>query len=215
MKIGVLGSGEVGRTLGSGLVALGHQVMMGTRNITKPEVQAWLRENGARASTGSFAEAAAFGDPLFFCIRWNGAENAITLAGQGAFAGKVVVDVTNPIDFRKGIPPRSAIAPDTSAGEMIQRWLPSSRIVKAFNTLSAKHMTDGRLGDERLDMFIAGNDAAAKRSVEVILGAWHWNVHDLGGIEQSSLLESFALMSILHGFRTNRWDHLFKLVYKR
>jgi predicted dinucleotide-binding enzyme len=215
MKIGVLGSGEVGRTLGSGLVALGHQVMMGTRNIAKPEVQAWLRENGSLACTGSFAEAAAFGDPLFFCIRWNGAENAIALAGEDAFAGKIVVDVTNPIDFRKGIPPRSAIGPDTSAGEVIQRWLPSSRIVKAFNTLSAKHMTDGRLGGERLDMFIAGNDAAAKKLVEAILGAWHWNVHDLGGIEQSALLESFALMSILHGFRTNRWDHLFKLVYKR
>jgi 8-hydroxy-5-deazaflavin:NADPH oxidoreductase len=215
MKIGVLGSGEVGRTLGSGLVALGHQVMMGTRNVAKPEVQEWLRENGSRACIGSFAEAAAFGDPIFFCIRWSGAENAITLAGNGALAGKVVVDVTNPIDFRKGIPPRSAIGSDTSAGQKIQQWLPASRIVKALNTLSAKHMIDGRLGDERLDMFIAGNDDAAKKSVEVILEAWHWNVHDLGGIEQSILLESFALLSILHGFRTNRWDHLFKLVYRR
>jgi predicted dinucleotide-binding enzyme len=215
MKIGVLGSGEVGRTLGSGLVALGHQVMMGTRNIAKPEVQTWLRENGPRVCAGSFAEAATFGETLFFCIRWSGAENAIALAGRGAFAGKVVVDVTNPIDFAKGIPPRPAIGSDTSAGEIIQRWLPASRIVKAFNTLSAKHMTDGRLGDERLDIFIAGNDAAAKKTVEAILAEWHWDVHDLGGIEQSALLESFALLSILHGFRTNRWDHLFKLVYKR
>ena len=198
-----------------GLVALGHQVMMGTRNTATTRGPGVAPRERISCLHRIVRGGRRIGDPLFFCIRWNGAENAIALAGVEAFAGKIVVDVTNPIDFRKGIPPRSAIGPDTSAGEVIQRWLPSSRIVKAFNTLSAKHMTDGRLGDERLDMFIAGNDAAAKKSVEAILGAWHWNVHDLGGIEQLALLESFALMSILHGFRTNRWDHLFKLVYKR
>ena len=215
MRFGVLGSGEVGRTLGSGLVALGHSVMMGTRNTAKPEVQNWVRNTGTHACTGSFAEAAKFGELIFFCIRWSGAENAILLAGQEPFAGKTVVDVTNPLDFQPGVPPRLAITPGTSAGESIQRWLPESKVVKALNTLSARQMIHGRLGDDRLDMFIAGNDAAAKTGVSAILSAWHWKTHDLGGIEQSALLESFALLSILHGFRTNNWNHLFKLVYAR
>jgi len=215
MRIGVLGSGEVGQTLGSGLVSLGHQVMMGTRNPAKPQVQDWVRRNGSRACAGSFEEAAKFGEMLFFCIRWSGTENAIALAGKSSFVGKVVVDVTNPLDFQAGMPPRLTVSPETSAGELIQRWLPSSRVVKALNTLTAKSMVDGHLGNERLDLFIAGNDEAAKRAVSEILTAWSWNTHDLGGIEQARLLESFALLSILHGFRTNRWDHAFKLVYRR
>jgi hypothetical protein len=214
MRIGILGSGEVGRVLGSGLVTLGHQVMMGTRNPAKPEVQTWLKENGSTACTGSFAEAAKFGEKIFFCIRWAGTENAIALAGTSSFVGKMVVDVTNPLDFSTGGPPQMQVDPGTSAGELIQQWLPSSKVVKALNTVTARSMTNGRIGTEDLDMFIAGNDEGAKESVAEILRAWHWIVHDLGGIEQSKLLESFALLSILHGYRTKRWDHAFKMLHR-
>src|SRR5512139_1819069 len=99
MKIGVLGTGDVGRALGAGFAALGHEVKIGSRNPQKPEVREWLKKVGAKASAGTFAEAAAFGEIAVLAISWTGIENAIRLASPGNFAGKAVIDVTNPLDF--------------------------------------------------------------------------------------------------------------------
>lgn len=214
MRIGVLGSGSVGRSLGNGLVRLGHQVKMGSRNPAKGEVAEWRKEAGPNASAGSFRAAAQSGEVIFLCTSWSGTEEALRLAGPENFTGKVVVDVTNPLDFSQGPPPKMAVDSSTSGAEKIQGWLPGARVVKAFNTITAAFMTDGSIGTEKLDMFIAGDDADAKRIVMDFLSAFKWNTHDLGGLEQSRLLEYFALLWIAYGFKNNIWNHAFKLIRK-
>lgn len=212
MRIGILGSGVVGRTLGSGLVKLGHEVKIGTRDVHKPDVAEWLKSNGAKASAGSFADAARFGEILFLCTFWAGTDNAIGQAGPDNFKGKVVVDVTNPLDFSGGVPPKMAVGHTTSGGEIVQKLLPGAKVVKAFNIITASRMIDGSYGNEKLDMFIAGNDAGAKKTVTDILTAFKWNTFDLGGIEESRILEYYAMLWITVGFKTNSWNHVFKMV---
>jgi len=214
MQIGILGSGEVGQTLGKGLVALGHHVMIGTRTPAKQELRRWREANGTRAQTGLYAEAASFGEMIFLCTRWLGTGDALAMAGKDTFRDKLVVDVTNPVTFDLAEQPPLLIGHSTSAGELVQGWLPQAKVVKAFNTIAALYMTDGSLGEEHLDMFIAGNDPDAKKQLTAILTAWNWVTHDLGGIEQSRLLEAFAMLWMVHGYNTGHWNHAFKLVYK-
>jgi 8-hydroxy-5-deazaflavin:NADPH oxidoreductase len=137
MNIGILGSGDVGRRLGDGLIALGHKVKIGTREPGKLDLQTWINTHGQeKAAAGTFAEAASFGDELIFLATlWDGAPNAIKLANVKNFNGKIVIDVTNPLDFSRGMPPRLAVGHTDSAGETVQRLLPESKIVKALNTL--------------------------------------------------------------------------------
>jgi predicted dinucleotide-binding enzyme len=214
MKIGILGSGTVGQTLGRGLLALGHEVRIGTRDAKNPKVTDWVAASGPKASSGTFADAAGFGEVIFLCTLWAGTENALRMAGSEHFSGKVVVDVTNPLETVEGYGPRLAIGHTTSAGEKVQEWLPVSRVVKAFNTITAAFMIDGRFGSEKLDMFIAGNDAVAKKVVAGFLTHFHWNTHDLGGIEESRILEYFAMLWIRYGVINNVWNHAFKMVRK-
>ena len=214
MKIGILGSGSVGQTLGRGLLALGHEVKIGTRDAKNPKVADWVAASGPKASSGTFADTARYGEVIFLCTLWAGTENALRMAGIEHFAGKVVVDVTNPLEAVEGYGPRLAIGHTTSAGEKVQEWLPGSRVVKAFNTITAAFMIDGRFGSEKLDMFIAGNDAAAKKVVSGFLTHFHWNTHDLGGIEESRVLEYFAMLWIRYGVINNVWNHAFKMIRK-
>src|SRR5918999_944812 len=131
MNIGILGSGDVGRRLGDGLIALGHKVKIGTREPGKLDFQQWINNHGQeKAAAGTFAEAASFGDELIFLATlWDGAPNAIKMANVKNFTGKIVIDVTNPLDFSKGMPPRLAVGHTDSAGETVQRLLPESKIV--------------------------------------------------------------------------------------
>jgi predicted dinucleotide-binding enzyme len=213
MKIGVLGTGDVGRVLGAGFATLGHEVKIGSRNPQKPEVREWLKKVGAKASAGTFADAAAFGDIAILAIAWTGTENAIRLAGPEHFAGKAVIDVTNPLDFSTGAP-RLAVGYTDSAGESVQRWLPQSKVVKAFNHVGNAHMVNPKFPDGPPTMLICGNDAGAKKMVTGLLEAFQWTVVDIGGIEGSRLLEPLALLWITYGFRTNTWSHAFKLLRK-
>jgi predicted dinucleotide-binding enzyme len=213
MKIGVLGTGDVGRVLGAGFATLGHEVKIGSRNPQKPEVREWLKKVGAKASAGTFAEAAAFGDIAVLAISWTGTENAIRLAGPENFAGKAVIDVTNPLDFATGAP-RLAVGYTDSAGESVQRWLPQSKVVKAFNHVGNAHMVNPKFPDGPPTMLICGNDAGAKKMVTGLLEAFQWSVVDIGAIEGSRLLEPLALLWITYGFRTNTWSHAFKLLRK-
>ena len=212
MKIGILGTGTVGRTLGTGLIGLGHSVMLGSRDAAKPGLVEWAAANGDSAQAGTFADAAAYGELLFLCTGWDGTQNALNLAGHHNFAGKILVDVTNPLDFSHGTPPRHAVAGTSSGGEMVQEWLPESHVVKAFNIVTAAFMVNGAFAEGNADMFIAGNDDTAKAAVGEIVTAFNWNCHDLGDIHASRLLEDFALLWIAHGFRTGTWNHAFKLV---
>ena len=214
MRIGILGSGEVARALGLGFTTLGHDVKMGTRDPGKQEVRDWLAKAGQHASAGSFAEAAGFGEVAFLATSWAGTENALKLAGPERLAGKVLVDVTNPLDFSGGPPPRLAVGFDDSAGERVQRWVPQTRVVKAFNIVGNASMFRPQFPGGPPDMFICGNDEAAKRTVTGILTDFGWPTADLGGIEAARYLEALAMVWILYGFRTNTWTHAFKLLRK-
>ncbi|MBS1911305.1 MAG: NAD(P)-binding domain-containing protein [Bacteroidetes bacterium] len=214
MKIGILGTGNVGRTLGTGLIGLGHEVMIGSRDAAKPELQQWVADNGAGASAGTFADAAAHGEIVMLCTSWSGLENAIALATPANVAGKVVLDVTNPLDFSQGTPPRLAVGHTTSGGELVQSWLPDAHVVKVFNIVTAAFMVNGRFAEGNADMFIAGNNDDAKRVAAQIVTAFNWNCHDLGGIEAARILEYYALLWIVFGFRTGQWNHAFTVVRK-
>ena len=211
MRIGILGTGDVGRVLGSGLVSLGHEVKIGSRTPQKPEVKEWLKAAGPKASAGSFAEAAAFGEMAVLATLWIGTENAIKLAGPQKLAGKMVIDTTNPLDFSTGTP-RLSVGHTDSAGETVQRWLPQSRVVKAFNHVGNAHFIKPQFPDGPPTMFICGNDGGAKKIVSGLLEAFGWAVIDIGGIEGSRLLEPLAMLWILYGFRTSTWSHAFKLL---
>ena len=213
MKVGILGSGDVGQVLGSAFATLGHEVKMGTRDPGQDRVQAWVKKNGARVSAGSFAEAARFCELAVLATGWPGTENAITLAGPDHLAGKVVIDVTNPLDFSSGAP-RLAVGHADSGGERVQRWLPKARVVKAFNTVGNPHMFRPNFPGGPPDMFICGNDKSAKEKVTTILKDFGWSVIDFGGIEGARYLEPLAMVWILHYFHTKTGDHAFKLLRK-
>jgi hypothetical protein len=214
MKYGILGSGIVGRTLGTALSEKGHEVMIGTRDPNKAELQEWKKKAGPWARAGTLEECAKFGEVLFLCTSWQGTESALQLCGPTNLNDKVVIDVTNPLDFSKGAPPRLALSGTTSGGEVVQEMLPRSHVVKAFNIITAKFMVDGRFAEGKAEMFFAGNNPEAKKKVESLIEGFNWTPVDLGNIEGSRILESFAMLWILYGFKTNAWNHAFKLVRK-
>jgi predicted dinucleotide-binding enzyme len=213
MKIGILGTGDVGQALGSGFVKYGHQVKMGSRNPNQDKVKAWLEKVGKGASAGTFAEASAFGEVAVLATLWAGTENAILLADPENLAGKVVIDVTNPLDF-SGMPPKLAIGHTDSAGEQVQRWLPGSYVVKAFNIIGNAHMVNPQFPGGPPDMFICGNDAKAKQTVTGFLKAFGWSVIDIGGIQGARYLEPLAMIWIPHSINTKLGNHAFKLLRK-
>lgn len=214
MKIAVLGSGGVGQDLGLGFSGLGHEVKMGSRKPAKAEIKAWLDKAGPKASAGTFAEAAAFGDMAVLAVQWTGAENAVRLAGPDNLAGKVVIDASNPLLFRPKALPGLAVGGQDSAGEQVQRWLPKARVVKAFNTVNHAHMVKPSFPGGPPDMFICGDDASAKKFVAGICRDFGWGVIDMGGIEAARLLEPLALIYIQNAIRTENWNCAFKLLKK-
>lgn len=213
MRIGILGSGEVGRALGRAFIACGHEVKLGAREAGNPRVKEWVGKTGAHASGGTFEEVAKFGEIIVLATLWTGTENALRLAGASNLAGKVVIDATNPLDFTT-VPPRLSIGHTDSAGEQVQRWLTTARVVKAFNIIGNAHMFRPEFPSGPPDMFVCGNDDGAKRAVSQILNEFGWEVIDLGGIEASRYLESLAMLWIAYGFRQKSWNHAFKLLRK-
>ena len=218
MKIGILGSGDVGRRLGDGFIELGHSVKIGSRDLNKKDIAQWVSNHSGeegKASLGSFAETASFAELVVLATLWDGTPNAIKIADQKNFAGKIVIDVTNPLDFSKGMPPRLAVGHTDSGGETIQRILPQSKIVKAFNIVGNPHMVHPYFPGGPPTMFICGNDEESKKIVTYkILTPFGWETIDIGGIEGSRLLESLAMLWITYYFRTNTGNHAFKLLRK-
>ena len=212
VRVGILGSGDVGHALAAGFAGLGHDVMVGSRDPHK--LDAWRETAGPRVSTGTFAEAARFGDILVLATLGVATEDAIRMAGIEAFDGKVVIDTTNPLDFSQGLPPKLTIGHSDSLGEVIQRLLPRARVVKAFNTVGNTLMVNPRL-PERPDMFLCGNDDDAKKIVTQICKHFGWGVIDVGGIESSRYLEPMCLVWVLHGVRSGTWRHAFRLVHQQ
>jgi 8-hydroxy-5-deazaflavin:NADPH oxidoreductase len=198
MKIAVLGTGGVGRTIGSRLVTVGHEVRLGSRSAQKPEAIAWTQVSGPRASNGTYEDAAAFGELVFNCTSGTASVDALRAAGLRNLAGKILIDVSNPLDFSQGMPPTLAISGRDSLGETIQREFPETRVVKALNTVNMNLMVDpGRVkGDHEL--LIAGNDAAAKEEVKRFLGEWFgWKGFvDLGDITGARACEAWLMVWI-------------------
>jgi predicted dinucleotide-binding enzyme len=194
MKLGILGTGVVGTTLGQALAVRGHDVKLGARSAGNDKAAAWAAKVGGTASAGTFADAAAFAELAFLCTSGDGAVEAARAAGAANLAGKILIDVTNPLDFSKGRPPSLMFRADDSLGEQVQAALPTTHVVKALNTISAHIMVDpGRIAGGEHDLFIAGNDATAKAKVRELLGAWFgWrHVIDLGDIKGARASESY------------------------
>ncbi|MBV8604343.1 MAG: NAD(P)-binding domain-containing protein [Pelomonas sp.] len=212
--VAILGNGTVGVALAKGFAELGDQVVFGTRDAQGAKTRAALEAvPGARADTPrAAAQAAAI---AVLALPWDGLEPALRAVGADALAGKLVIDPSNPLELVGGAP-RLAIGHTDSAGELVQRLLPDARVVKAFNTITAAHMVHPRLPDGTPDMFIAGDDAAAKAEVAALLAAFGWRAPvDMGGIEASRLLEPLAMVWISYAFRNQHWTHGFSLLNRK
>jgi 8-hydroxy-5-deazaflavin:NADPH oxidoreductase len=214
MNIGILGTGVVGSTLAGGLAGLGHSVKVGTRDPKSGKARELAAKLGGRIGVVTFAEAAASADLAILATLWSGTEGAIKLAGPKNLAGKVVIDATNPLVFTPGAPPALALGHTDSGGEQVQRWLPASHVVKAFNMVGNAHMVKPSFPGGPPDMFICGNDAAAKRTVTSLLTELGWPAFDLGGIEGARLLEPLCILWVLYGVRTGAWNHALKMLRK-
>ncbi len=211
MNIGILGTGGVARAIAAKLVSLGHSVMLGTRNVEETKsrstgdtmgnvsFQEWSQKNSA-VTVGTFADAAAFGTMLVNATTGSGSLPALAAAGENNLNGKILVDISNPLDFSKGFPPSLTVSNTDSLGEQIQRTYPKLNVVKAFNTLSSPLMVNPSLvnnGDHTLP--ICGNDAEAKKKVVSLLNTFGWkneNILDLGDITNARGTEAFLLLWI-------------------
>jgi len=185
MKIGMLGTGEVGRTLASRLVEVGHEVRMGSRTADGEAGRAWVEAAGEGASQGTFADAATFGEVVFLCVKGEHALAVLESAGGASLEGKVLVDVSNPLDFSQGFPPSLTVCNDDSLGEQVQRAHPKARVVKALNTMWNGLMARPRLIEESHQTFVSGDDDAAKATVRGLLTQFGWRdeeILDLGDI---------------------------------
>lgn len=185
MRIAVLGTGAVGRTIGSRLVLLGHEVAMGSRTADNPSATEWARQNGSAARAATFADAAAFGELVVHATAGGTALQVIGAASAANLAGKVLLDVSNPLDFSAGMPPSLKPVNTDSLGEQIQRACPDARVVKALNTMNATIMVDPTRVPGQHTVFVSGNDDAAKRSVTGLLTEFGWSpvsIIDLGDI---------------------------------
>lgn len=209
-RIGILGSGDVGRSLGAGLARHGHEVKLGSRSPESDKLSSWLDEVEGNASTGTLDEAAAFGDVVILAVNGSAAEEAVDRAGVDAFAGKVVIDAMNPLAFAGDGPPGLFVGTTDSLGERVQRKLPEARVVKAFNTVSHVKMVDPSFEQGSPPMLICGDDAQAKAQVEALLKDLGWpGALDVGGIDGARWLEALVPLWVRAGSTLDTWGHVF------
>lgn len=211
MKIGILGSGEVARTLAGGFLQHGHDVKLGTRDSGK--LAAWATQN-PRAAVGGFDEAAAFGELLVLAVKGTAVPAVLGAAGATNLAGKPVIDTTNPI---ADAPPSNGVLRfftnlDQSLMERSQHDFPDVRFVKAFNSVGSVRMVDPQFAEGRPTMFICGNNQAAKQMVGKILDQFGWETADMGGAEAARAIEPLCMLWCIPGFLRNEWTHAFKLL---
>jgi hypothetical protein len=211
MKIGVLGSGVVAQTLAGGLLKHGHNVKVGSRSAER--LADWAAAN-PKAATGTFAEAAEFGELLILAVKGKAAAEALRLAGANNLRGKAIADACNPIE---DAPPVKGVlsfftAPNESLMEQLQAEFPEAHLVKAFNSVGAPRMVDPKFEGGRPTMFICGNDEAAKNAVGAILVEFGWEVADMGGAEAARAIEPLCMLWCIPGFLRNEWTHAFKLL---
>jgi predicted dinucleotide-binding enzyme len=197
MKIGVLGTGMVGQAIAGKLVSLGHEVTMGAREAGNEKARAWAEGAGPAASEGSFADAAGFAELVVNCTAGAHSLDALDAAGGANLAGKVLLDVANPLDFSAGMPPTLTVANTDSLGEQIQRAHPETKVVKALNTMNCEVMVDPARVPGTHAVFLCGDDGDAKRQVTELLESFGWppgRIVDLGGIGSARGTEMYLLL---------------------
>ncbi len=211
MKVGVLGSGDVGKVLAGGFLKYGHEVILGTREQHK--VADWAAQN-PKARVGSFADAAKFGELVVLAVKGTAAPQALRAAGPANLAGKVILDATNPI--ADGPPVHGVLKfftnLDESLMERLQREFASGRFVKAFNSVGNRLMINPQFKEGKPTMFICGNDEAAKQVVRGILDQFGWETADMGKVEAARAIEPLCMLWLIPGFLRNEWTHAFKLL---
>jgi 8-hydroxy-5-deazaflavin:NADPH oxidoreductase len=211
-KIGVLGSGAVGKVLADGFLKHGYEVMLGSREPAK--LAAWQAAAGSGGSSGTFADAARFGEVVVLAVKGTAAEEVVRLIGSATLSGRTVIDATNPI---ADAPPVNGVlrlftTQDESLMERLQRLAPAARFVKAFSSVGNSLMVNPQLAGGPPTMFICGSDTAAKADVKGILDQFGWVSEDMGGAEAARAIEPLCVLWCIPGFRQNRWRHAFKLL---
>jgi predicted dinucleotide-binding enzyme len=213
MKVGVLGSGIVGQVLAAGFLKHGHQVIMGTRDPKGKEVQEWVAKTPG-ASAGTFAEATRFGDVVVLAVLGRIADKVIELAKPENFAGKTVIDATNPI---ADAPPVNGVlqyftGPNESLGEKFQALIPLAHVVKAFNSVGNVRMVNPQFEQGTPTMFLCGDNERAKGQVSEIVRQFGWEPFDCGGIIAARAIEPLCMLWCIPGFLRNQWTHAFKVL---
>jgi 8-hydroxy-5-deazaflavin:NADPH oxidoreductase len=197
-KIAVLGTGIVGDTIGSKLIESGHTVAMGSRTLNNDKALAFVAKHNGKAISGTFSDAAAYGQIIFNCTKGNGSIEALIMAGENNLKDKIIVDISNPLDFSNGMPPTLLYSNTNSLGEEIQKTFPSSKVVKTLNTMWCGLMVHpGLLNEGDHNVFISGNDESAKDEVKGILKSFGWlskNIIDLGDITSARATEMYLAM---------------------
>lgn len=212
-QVGILGSGAVGQTLASAFLSEGYAVMLGSRTPTKEEVVKW-KSNNPKGQTGTFGEAATFGDLLVICTVGEAAENAIKLGGIENFTGKVLIDTTNPIAHEAPVDGvlKYFTTLEDSLFERLQALLPKAHLVKAFSSVGNTLMYKPNLPGGTPSMFICGNDEGAKQTVTNILTDFGWETEDMGKATAARAIEPLCMLWCIPGFLKNQWNHAFKLL---
>jgi predicted dinucleotide-binding enzyme len=214
-RIGVLGSGVVGRTLAEGFLKHGYEVMLGTRDPGRGEVPVWVAAHPS-GKAGTFRETVVFGEIVVLAVKGTVVEEVITQAGPDHLTGKVVIDTTNPLTDG---PPVNGIlqfttGPNQSLGEKVQALLPNTHVVKAFNSVGSALMIHPQFEQGTPTMFLCGNNPEAKSTVSGICAQFGWEPFDCGDIAASRALEPLCILWCLPGFLRNDWRHAFKMLTK-
>ena len=215
MKVGIIGSGNVGRVLATGFLNEGHETMLGTRNISKEDVVKWKNEN-KNGLLGSFQETAQFGEVIVLAVSGLVTEDAINLAGKEHLSNKVIIDTTNPI---AAVPPENGVIRyfttlEESLMEKVQKIVPDAKVVKAFSCVGNAFMYKPNFNGSIPTMFICGNDDAAKKIVTDVLTSFGWETEDMGKVEAARAIEPLCILWCIPGFLRNQWTHAFKLLKK-
>lgn len=211
MKVGVLGSGDVAKALGSGFLKHGHEVMMGTRTTAK--LAEWQKQH-PKGKVGGFPDAAKFGELIVLAVKGDAAAEALLAAGSKNLDGKTVIDTTNPI--AETLPTNGVLKffthLDESLMERLQQEFPTVRFVKAFNSVGSAHMVNPQFKGGQPTMFICGNDESAKRIVNDVLDQFGWETADMGKMEAARAIEPLCMLWCIPGFLHQEWNHAFKLL---
>lgn len=211
-KIGIIGSGPVGKSLAKGFMKNKHQIMLGTRSTQKQEQI--RNEFHNEIQTGDFAKAAEYGEIIVLAVSGIHAKNALALCGDKNLKGKIIIDVTNPIDEN---PPKNGVVSfftnyNESLMEQLQKAFPTCHFVKAFNSVTNELMVNPKFNGTKPTMFICGNESNAKKEVAEILEKFGWETEDMGAIEASRAIEALCMLYCIPGIKDNKWNHAFKLL---